>query len=255
MLIRNQQKAAPSALSCMQCHALVQARLLGQNRCSFLPFPSLSLPLPPAPFSSPSRSLITAEFFQPHTSSQSLSPPLSLFCLSGNNQGRFRRLDPSSRQLHLTSRPTRSVYAIDSASASSSQSASILCVFCQCRRPIVAAAFGCRVCPGHPRQRLRVLDWRSGLLHYFVWSAARWTMDPNLEPCSAHGAGSRRLLSSILYVCPQDCHGNSRHSAGMQHLIVSRSGKPQTPTAHGKISTCSYSSSRYTPCSASRSGA
>jgi hypothetical protein len=95
-LIRNQQKAAPSALSCMQCHALVQARLLGQNRCSFLPFPSLSPPLPPAPFSSPSRSLITAEFFQPHIPSQSLSPPLSLFFLSGPNQGRFRRRDPSS---------------------------------------------------------------------------------------------------------------------------------------------------------------
>ena len=122
---------------------------------SLIPSFPLSLSLSTS-LSSLSHSLTTTCKGFPHPASlvdsiRSLPLVLSpLLCLSGTRTPLARSIlhrSCSTRHLHP------SQYDISPSSASSSPSVSIAYAFHRCRHPIVAAAFGCRLCPGHQYQR------------------------------------------------------------------------------------------------------
>ena len=105
--------------------------------------------------SSLSHSLSTTCTGFPHPASlvdsnRALPLVLSPLLLSGTRTPLARSIfhrSCSTRHLHP------SQYDISPSSASSSPSVSIAYAFHRCRHPIVAAAFGCRLCPGHQYQR------------------------------------------------------------------------------------------------------
>ena len=87
-----------------------------------------------------------------HPHSPTLS--LALFISDKNSTCTIRQI-PSSTCSRLAHHPPPGPCVINSSSASSSPSASIVFVFHLCHHPIDAVAFGCRLYPGHQHQRHR----------------------------------------------------------------------------------------------------
>ena len=110
------------------------------------------------------------------------SPTLSLdLFISDKNSTCTIHLIPSPTCSRLAHHPHPGPCVINSSSASSSPSASIVFAFHRCHHPIDAVAFGCRLYLGHQHQRHSC--WCSVHHLYFVWLTSCRTLELFGELC------------------------------------------------------------------------
>ena len=142
---------APSARSSIEFLRVCTSPLLFAPSLfiSLPPLTSLHIP-PPLLLLSQHKRVSPALISHPHSPTLSLA----LFISDKNSTCTIRQI-PSSTCSRLAHHPPPGPCVINSSSASSSPSASIVFVFHLCHHPIDAVAFGCRLYPGHQHQRHR----------------------------------------------------------------------------------------------------